>query len=132
MVTDTNIPTLRRVIDDAAPNDRRRYREVAAAMWASAVGSPLAPGQAARLHIPVTLGLTAFHADDLADTLYRLFGPQQMLDLEGAETDHAWPCVFSMLSNPPKAREVNVEDFDEIHGDDEWPVYTRRTWHAPH
>ena len=119
-----------RVIDSADVRDRRRYRDAAAAMWAHAVSTPLAPGQAARLHIPVTLGVTCTNAEDLADTLYRLFGPVEALDVEDAENDPAWPTVFPDLRNRLHAREVAIETIDELHGDDEWPTYTHRTWHV--
>jgi hypothetical protein len=89
------------VIDVDDPDDTHHYRAWAQRIWAFAstehainrIADHTYPDNstAVRIVIPISMGITATSANDLADALYRVFGPINAFDPYGAINDPAWP-----------------------------------------
>lgn len=126
-------------IDDAATATQQRYTRLARQIWTrlrlddhvatmrEEAGDHEAQ-VAVRLHIPVTLAVTATGAAGLADTLFRLFGGSEALDLLDAEQDPAWPSVLPDQIAAALIDDLHVVDTDD--DTDDCPYDPHRVWYA--
>jgi hypothetical protein len=109
------------VIDVDDPDDTHHYRAWAQRIWALAstehainrIADHTYPddGTALRMVIPVSMGITATSAADLADALYRVFGPVRAFDPDGSPSDPAWPSFLwhHDEDDTPEPIDVGVE-----------------------